>query len=229
MVNCTNLGAEIQKQNRQSTLITMRIILFVFLLMIAAGCKESGFKPEWTKEQAPDTFTARFETTKGDFDIEVQRNWSPKAADRLYQLIKHGYYDNAIFYRVVPDFVAQFGNTDTQMMDDWRTVTLPDEEVLHSNKRGTISFARNGKESRDLEIFINLKDNTVLDTLDFQGVKGFTPLGNVKKGMEVVDELYSGYGEETMANSNLYLNRTLFYQSFPKLDLIKKAYIIDNK
>lgn len=205
----------------------MRIILFILLSVIITSCKESEFKTEWTKEQAPETFTAKFETTKGDFEIEITRSWSPKGADRLYQLIKHNYYDNAIFYRVVPNFVAQFGNTDAQSMEDWKTVPIPDEAVLHSNKRGTISFARYGKDSRDLEVFINLKDNNVLDTLDFEGVKGFTPLGTVKKGMEVVDQLYSGYAEEPMADSNLYQNRDLFYQTFPKLDLIRKAYLIE--
>ncbi len=203
----------------------MRIAILLFLTLIVVGCKESEFQSEWTKEQAPDTFIAVFETTKGDFEIDIKRSWSPLAADRLYQLIKHGYYDNAIFYRVVPGFVAQFGNTDLKVMDDWRTVTVPDEPVLNSNKRGTVSFARSGKDTRDLEIFINLKDNTVLDTLEFEGVKGFTPLGNVKKGMEVVDALYSGYAEQPMADENLYTNRSLFYQTFPKLDLIQKAYL----
>ncbi|WP_284652955.1 peptidylprolyl isomerase [Flavobacterium terrisoli] len=205
----------------------MRTLLLLLLTIIATSCKESEFKTEWTKEQAPETFTAVFETTKGDFEIEVTRSWSPHAADRLYQLIKHNYYENAIFYRVVPDFVAQFGNTDVNNMEDWRSVAIPDEPVLHSNTRGTVSFARFGKDSRDLEVFINLKDNTVLDTLDFEGVKGFTPLGNVKKGMEVVEALYSGYAEEPMADSNLYKNRSLFYQTFPKLDLIKKTYLIE--
>ncbi len=205
----------------------MRTLLLLFLTLLVASCKEPDFKTEWTKEQAPETFTARFETTKGDFEIEVNRNWSPLAADRLYQLIKHGYYDNAFFYRVVPGFVAQFGNTNAQIMNDWRTIKIPDEPVLHSNKRGTISFARFGKDSRDLEVFINLEDNTVLDTLDFEGVKGFTPLGTVKNGMKTIDDLYSGYAEETMSDSNLYQNRDLFYQTFPKLDLIRKAYLVE--
>jgi len=112
-------------------------------------------------------------------------------------------------------------------MDQWKAIEIPDEEVRQSNKRGTISFARFGKNSRDLEIFINLSDNTVLDTLDFESVKGFSSLGNVTNGMNVVDDLYSGYGEKTMDDPNLYQNRTIFYQTFPKLDLIKKAYLIE--
>jgi peptidyl-prolyl cis-trans isomerase A (cyclophilin A) len=203
----------------------MRILLLLFMTLLATGCKDPEFTTEWTQEQAPETFTAKFETTKGDFEMVITRSWSPKAADRLYQLIKHGYYDNAIFYRVVPGFVAQFGNTDDQKRKDWQTVKVPDEPVTKSNKRGTISFARFGKDSRDLEVFINLEDNPVLDTLAFEGVKGFTPLGTIKTGMEVVDQLYSGYAEEPMADANLYQNRELFYQTFPKLDLIRKAYI----
>jgi peptidyl-prolyl cis-trans isomerase A (cyclophilin A) len=200
----------------------------VFLMVVFLSCSKPGFKPEWTKEQAPAVFTARFETTKGDFETEIRRRYSPKAADRFYQLIVHGYYDNAIFYRVVPDFVAQFGNTDTLEMNHWRHFKVPDEPVLLSNKKGTISFAREGKDSRDLELFINLANNPKLDTLDFEGVRGFPAFGKVTKGMETVESLYSGYGEQTMENyENLYLNRTLFYRNYPKLDLIKKAYIVE--
>lgn len=208
------------------TLNPMRTVFLLFLAVIITSCKESGFKPEWTQEKAPETFSARFETTKGDFEITIQRHYSPSAADRLYQLIQHGYYDNAIFYRVVPDFVAQFGNTDTATMKGWQAVKVPDEPVRYSNKRGTVSFARSKKDTRDLEVFINLKDNTVLDTLEFEGVKGFPALGNVTQGMETVDQLYSGYGENTMSDPNLYQNRDVFYQTYPKLDIIKKASII---
>jgi homoserine O-acetyltransferase len=205
----------------------MRIVFFLLVSLLVTGCKQDSFETAWTQEQAPEVFKARFETTKGNFELEITRNWSPKAADRLYQLLKHSYYDNAIFYRVVPGFVAQFGNTDTAQMKQWKSVTVPDEPIRHSNTRGTISFARSKKDSRDLEIFINLEDNTILDTLAFERVKGFIPLGKVCKGMEVVDNLYSGYGETPTSNPNLYLNRNLFYQTFPKLDLIKKAYLIE--
>jgi len=203
-----------------------KLILFLFFILIF-GCSDSAFKKEWTNEKAPETFTVTFETTKGEFEIQAERKLSPKAADRFYQLIKHGYYNNAIFYRVVPGFVAQFGNTDTLQMNQWRSVKIPDEEVIQSNSKGTISFARFGKESRDLELFINLNNNTVLDTLNFESVKGFPSFGKVTKGMETVAQLYSGYGENTMSDQNLYLNRSAFYKTFPKLDLIKKAYLTE--
>jgi homoserine O-acetyltransferase len=199
-------------------------LLFVVLI----SCAKPAFDPVWLKEQAPESFTARFETTKGDFEIAVERRYSPKAADRFYQLVKHGYFDDAMFYRVVEGFVAQFGNTDTLQMNKWRSVKIPDEPVLLSNLKGTVSFARDGKQSRDLELFINLEDNTKLDTLNFNSVRGFPAFGNVTKGMDVVQSLYSGYAEATMADyENMYLDRAAFYKTYPKLDLIKQAYLID--
>jgi peptidyl-prolyl cis-trans isomerase A (cyclophilin A) len=202
-----------------------------FLLFVCAAsvsCSEPKFSSSWLQEQSPKNFVARFETTRGDFEITVERKYSPKAADRFYQLVKYGYFDNAIFYRVVDDFVAQFGNTDTIQMKQWRGQRIPDEPVLLPNTKGTISFARDGIQSRDLELFINLTNNSKLDTLDFNGVRGFPAFGKVTKGIEIVESLYSGYGEETMANyENMYLDRALFYRTYPKLDLIKKAYLIE--
>lgn len=203
----------------------MRFFAFC-IVIILAGCAKPKFNPDWVKETAPETFTAVFETTRGDFEIAVERKHSPNAADRFYQLVKHGYYDNGIFYRVVDGFVAQFGNTDTLQMNQWRKFKVMDEPVKWSNKKGTISFAREGKDSRDLELFINLDDNPKLDTLDFEGVRGFPAFGTVTKGMDVVQSLYSGYGEATMENyENMYLDRALFYKAYPKLDLIEKAYL----
>jgi peptidyl-prolyl cis-trans isomerase A (cyclophilin A) len=204
----------------------MKKVIVILCSIIMSSCSDSPkFNPEWTYEQSPETFTATFETTKGNFDIEVNRKLSPRAADRLYQLVKHGYYDNAVFYRLVPGFVAQFGNSDTLAMNQWRKTKIPDEPVIEGNKKGTVSFARSGKETRDLELFINLNDNPVLDTLNYEGVKGFPALGRVSKGMPTVEKLYSGYGESTMANENLYLNPKGFMQTYPKLDKIKKAYL----
>ncbi len=194
---------------------------------MATSCKQETFSPEWIREQAPSTYLVRFETTKGDFEIQVTRSHSPHAADRFYQLVTHGYFDNGFFYRVVPEFVAQFGNTDTIAMNQWRRYKIPDEPVIQQNLRGTISFARTGPETRDVEVFINLANNHVLDTIGFEGVRGFPSFGKVVKGMEVVDKLYSGYGETTMGDPNLYQNRDRFYADYPKLDLIREAYIID--
>ena len=198
----------------------------VLLSFITFACADRTFDPEWTKVQAPEIFVARFETTKGNFDVEVRREYSPHAADRFYQLVKSKYFDNGIFYRVVPDFVAQFGNTDAKEMEQWRKVPLPDERVKLKNSRGTLSFARTGRQTRDLEVFINLQSNPVLDTLQQDGVIGFPAFGKVVKGMEVVDKLYGGYAEKPMQDGRLYTNRAAFQKKFDRLDMILKAYIL---
>jgi len=206
----------------------MKNSVLLVLCCFVFGCSNPKFDPEWTKEQAPAQFSARFETTKGNFDILITRSNSPKAADRLYQLIRHDYFNNALFYRVVPHYIAQFGNTDEAIMDQWRSVKVPDEPVILSNKTGTVTFARFGKETRDLELFINLINNTELDTVVLEGVKGYPALGNVVNGMDVVKKLHSGHGENTMAQSErMYRNRNAFMRSFPNLDRIKKAHILD--
>ena len=177
-------------------------------------------------ETAPETFTAKFETTKGDFVIEVHRKHSPKAADRLYSLIKSGYYDNTLFYRAVPYFVVQFGNPEAKLTKQWEAVKVPDEPVLFSNKKGTISFARAGVETRSTDLFINLKDNTFLDTVDYDGVKGFPAFGIVIQGMDVVEKLYAGYGDTTMEDEKLLGDREQFLKAFPLVDSIKRAFLL---
>lgn len=205
----------------------MRKVLYAFIALLCVSCNRAVFKEKWTREQAPSTFVARFETSKGNFDVKVNREWSPLAADRFYQLIKHSYYDSGIFYRVVPNFVAQFGNSDTIKANQWRKFKVADEQVLHSNKKGSISFARGGKETRSTELYINLVDNPRLDTIAPAGVKGYPSFGDVINGMDVVSALYSGYGEKTRGSLNvMYKNRREFLNTFPQLDLIRKAYIL---
>lgn len=193
----------------------------ILLYLLFAGCKN----PEATNDPAPDLFTATFKTTKGEFDIAVTKAWSPKAADRLYNQIRSGYYDNAVFYRVVPNFVAQFGPADTIVLNKWKNIKVPDEKVVRGNKKGTISFARRGKESRGFDLFINIDDNPDLDTINFEGVKGFPAFGNVTRGMDVVKKLYDGYGERTMEDGSLFSHRKLLLRVYPKLDIIVEANI----
>ena len=132
-----------------------------------------------------------------------------------------------MFYRVVPNFVVQWGNTDTTVFKKWATYKLPDEPVVQSNLRGYMSYARSGKETRGSTIFINLVDNKRLDTIVAGGVKGYPPIGKVITGMQVVDSLYSGYGGSTMAKYvSLQKYPELFMKQFPKLDRINKAYLI---
>lgn len=110
----------------------------------------------------------------------------------MYQLVKHGFFYSVVFYRVVPKFVAQFGSIDTSLQKAWSKYKLPDKEVKGSNLRGTISYARSGKETRGSVLFINLVDNPRLDTINYNGVKGFPVLGKVVKGMNTVNSLYNG-------------------------------------
>ncbi|HEV8081090.1 MAG TPA: peptidylprolyl isomerase [Chitinophagaceae bacterium] len=208
----------------------MRLFTFILIAFILNACTKPSFKSKWTTERSPDTFTARFETSKGSFDVQLTREYSPLAVDRVYQLLKHHLYDNTLFYRVVPNFVAQFGIADTSVTNKWGAFIIPDEKVVASNVRGAISFARGGKESRKFLLFINLKDNLKLDTAIREGVTGYPPLGKVIRGMEVVDLLYSGYGEATMKQLKaLKIDRSSFLNTFPKLDSIKKAYILRGK
>ena len=196
--------------------------------LIALGCSKSTFNAKWMEEKSPETFQVRFETSQGDFEIEFDRSLSPKAVDRVYQQINHKFYDRIFFYRVVPNFVAQFGHMDsTATVNNWDRYKVEDEPVKGSNVKGTISYARAGVNSRGNHLFINLKDNKRLDTVFYNKVKGFPPLGKVTKGMEVVEKLYSGYSNETMkVYDSLAVNRKAFLKKFPKLDSIKKAYII---
>jgi len=205
----------------------MRPIIIILIATLLIGCTQSIFKSKWVNEKSPENFIARFETSKGSFDIQVSRQWSPMAVDRFYQLVKYHSLDHTVFYRVVPNFVAQFGINDTVEFKKWRQFIVPDEKVLSGNKKGSISFARAGKETRSDQLYVNLRDNLFLDTLNLYGVKGFPPFGDVIRGMEVVEALYSGYGDNTMKQlDTLYLNRSRFLSIFPKLDSINKVSLL---
>jgi peptidyl-prolyl cis-trans isomerase A (cyclophilin A) len=183
-------------------------------------------KPETLTAQAPATYVVQFDTSKGAFAVEVQRDWAPKGADRFYNLVQNGFYDDARFFRVLDGFVAQFGlNGDPAVNAAWREARIGDDPVKQTNARGTLTFATSGPNSRTTQLFINFKDNTNLDP------RGFAPLGKVVSGMDVVDSLYKGYGEgapsgrgpaqhRITAEGNEYLKK-----DFPQLDYIKKATI----
>ncbi|MES2373305.1 MAG: peptidylprolyl isomerase [Bacteroidota bacterium] len=209
----------------------MRYLFYLLILIVAAGCHRAVFKNKWLKEKAPEKFSAGFETSKGYFEAEFTREWSPLAVDRLYAQLKHHYYDKTLFYRVRPAFVAQFGGDDSLKRKPWTKHKIPDEPVRRPSERATISFARGGKESRGNDLFINLRNNSPrLDTISPGGVKGYPVLGTVTKNMEVVDSLYSGYGDKVFAKYDTLLkNRRAFLDSFPKLDSIKRAFLIKRK
>ncbi|NOZ61702.1 MAG: peptidylprolyl isomerase [Calditrichaeota bacterium] len=184
--------------------------------------------PAQLNAEAPDVFKIKFETSKGDFVMEVHRDWSPHGADRLYYLAKNGFYDGVRFFRVIDGFMAQFGyHGDPKVIAAWESLNIPDDPVVQSNKRGYVSFAKsNMPDSRTTQLFINFADNAFLDGM------GFSPVAVVTAGMDVVDQLYNGYGEgaprgtgpnqgEIQKGGNKYLN-----DNFPKLDYIKKAYLL---
>jgi len=173
--------------------------------------------------KAPERFRARFDTTKGAFVIEVHREWSPNGADRFYNLVKNGYYDGVKFFRVVPGFVVQWGiHGDPSIATTWLKATIPDDVVKESNKRGFVTYAKSGvPNSRSVQLFINLADNSRLDGT------GFAPFGKVAEGMDVVDKLYGGYAEGlTKLQGRIAEEGNAFLEkNYPELDGIKKASI----
>lgn len=178
-------------------------------------------------EKAPATYKVKMDTSKGVFTITVHRDWAPIGADRFYNLVKAGFYDDVRFFRVLPDFMAQFGiHGRPSVMEAWRPARLKDDPVKQSNLRGYVTFATGGPNTRTTQLFINFKDNAALDR------QGFAPIGEVTAGMTVVDSLYSGYGEGAPRGKgpdqgamnmegNAYLTA-----KFPKLDYIKSATIV---
>lgn len=184
--------------------------------------------PASLNEKAPAVYKAKFDTSKGPFVIEVNRDWAPRGADRFYNLVKNGFFDNARFFRVIEGFMVQFGiNGDPNIAAVWRDADIKDDPVKQSNARGTITFATAGPNTRTTQVFINFADNAPLDG------QGFAPFGKVVSGMEVVDSLYGGYGEgapngngpdqgRLQQQGNAYLE-----QDFPKLDFIKTATIAE--
>ncbi|MDT5121453.1 MAG: peptidyl-prolyl cis-trans isomerase [Acidobacteriota bacterium] len=178
----------------------------------------------WDK-RAPDTFQVRFETDKGDFIIEAHRDWSPHGVDRFYNLVRAGFFDDSRFFRVRAGFIAQFGIPgNPEISAVWKNQTIPDDPARQSNTRGYVSYAMTGPNARTTQLFVNLADNSRLDK------EGFAPIGKVIEGMQVVDQLYAGYGEDAgggmrggkqgkiFAGGNAYLDR-----EFPKLDKLRRA------
>jgi len=203
--------------------------LLLILLVLISACNPKLFKEKWTEEKAPASFNARFETTQGNFDIVAQRSLSPKAVDRLYQLIKNDFYTDIALFRVIPNFVVQFGiHNDSAVNNEWRKYKIPDEPVLRSNDSLTISFARGGAKSRTTQIFINLKDNKRLDKYTSSGVEGYPVVAKVTSGMETIHKFYSNYGSEPAKKQGAISREGNEYlrKEFPKLDYIERAYII---
>ncbi len=189
----------------------------------------SLMNPSTLKAQAPPVFKAQFTTTKGDFVVEVHRDWAPNGADRFYNLVSNGFYDGVEFYRVVPKFMVQFGISGNPKIEAaWAHANLRDDPVKSGNKRGRITYAMTAvPNTRTTQVFINFGDNTNLDN------QGFAAFGEVTEGMDVVDKLYSGYGDmqemgghgpspgKIETEGNAYLDK-----NFSQLDKIKTAKIL---
>ena len=167
-------------------------------------------------EPAPAVYDARFTTTRGAFTLRVHRAWAPRAADRFYQLCRSGFYNNNRFFRVVPGFVVQWGiHGFPSVATAWRNATIPDEPVRERNRRGTVSFAAAAvPNTRTTQVFINLTDNAFLDDL------GFAPFAQVTQGMDVVEQLFSAYGEApSQLQRRIQLDGNAFLDAnYPNLD-----------
>ena len=222
----------------------MKTTLLTCLLGIALGVvavsaqqekkdeKKPGPAPDFTDpdkltEKAPESFKVKFETTKGNFTVEVTRSLAPQGADRFYNLVRSGFFKDVAFFRVIPGFMCQFGiHGDPKVAAAWRKAQIPDDPVKGSNTRGAITFATGGPNTRTTQLFISFGDNSRLDST------GFSPFGKVTEGMDVVDKINGEYGEgapggrgpdqgRIQMEGNAYLKK-----DFPNLDYIKSAAVV---
>lgn len=220
--------------HRASTLATT-----ILIMLSAASCSgdsdEAGspaarnplLRPQDYTETAPAVFQVRLETTVGDLTLEVHREWAPLGADRFYNLVNGGYYNETRIYRVLPGFMAQFGlNGDPYVNQAWKSQFIVDDPVVEPNVRGRVAFAMSGVHSRTTQVFISYGDNSELDE------EGFTPIGEVVDGMDVADSFYADYGDgpprgdgpyQAMAEArgNEYLDA-----EFPELTRIQRASVV---
>lgn len=209
------------------TLVSTFVSVFALVFFVTHALAQSALdNPSALREQAPATYKVKFDTSKGAFVVEVTRAWAPKGADRFYNLVKNGFYDDVRFFRVISGFMVQFGiNGNPATMARWRTAQIGDDPVTQSNKRGTVTFATAGPNTRTSQVFINFADNSNLDGM------GFAPFGRVVSGMNVVDALNAEYGEgaprgrgpdqsRLQNEGNAYLSK-----EFGRMDYIKKATI----
>jgi cyclophilin family peptidyl-prolyl cis-trans isomerase len=205
-------------------------MLTLFFALAATGGKSALDNPRdafWSTP-SPERFRAKFETTKGEFVIEAHREWAPHGCDRFYNLVRAGFFDDSRFFRVRAGFIAQFGIAgDPRIAQLWRNETIPDDPVRQTNVRGTVAYAMTGPNARTTQLFINLADNAKLDA------QGFAPIGKVVSGMEVVDQLYSGYAEDAGGGMREGKQEKIFAEGnggldrdFPRLDKIMRAVLV---
>lgn len=206
----------------------LALAIGVALVASPAAQAPSLKNPASLKEQAPATYKARFDTSAGVFVIQVTRDWAPLGADRFYNLVKSGFYDDTRFFRAIEGFMVQFGiHGDPTVSAAWRNARIGVDPVKQGNKPMRITYAMGGTpDTRTTQVFINFVDNSAsLDKL------GFASFGEVVEGQDVVKKIFTGYGEgaprgkgpeqgRIQMEGNAFLNK-----DFPKLDYIKKATI----
>jgi cyclophilin family peptidyl-prolyl cis-trans isomerase len=200
---------------------------YALALLLAAGLACARH----VESVAPARYYARVETSKGAFVLEIDRDWAPRGADRFYELARSGFFDDSRFFRVIPNFIVQFGIArDSATNARWSSATFPDDSVRHSNTEGTIAFAMRGPNDRTTQLFISVVDNSRLD------VQGFSPIGRVVEGMDVVKSIYSGYGENSGGGVRagkqapmLYGGSAYLDREYPKLDKLIRVTISDRR
>lgn len=186
-----------------------------------AGPHPGLLDPSRAAETAPDLYKVRFETTAGNFVVEIHRDWAPRGADRFYNLVKIGFFDDTGFFRVVPGFVVQFGlHGDPAVNAKWRGAAILDDPVVASNEAGTITFATGGPNTRTTQMFINFGNNAGLDR------QGFSPIGKVVEGMDVVNKIFPGYREMPNQGQIQLRGNDYLKSSFPKMDFIVRAKVV---
>lgn len=199
----------------------IRTSLLLLTILSAAACAPKGGSPS-PDPAAPDSFDVVMETSAGPITLRSHRDWAPHGVDRFHRLVSEGFYDDVRFFRVVPGFVIQFGlSGDPAASAKWEGAPIVDDTVKVTNKRGTVVFARAGRDSRTSQLFFNTADNGLM--LDAADGFGFPPFAEITSGIEVLDKIFQGYGEapdqgRIMSAGNAYLQ-----ENFPKLDYIKSA------
>ena len=190
-------------------------VVLSFALAAACGGKAAD-APAVPAGPAPDSFRVAFETNRGTVVVEALRSWAPNGVDRFHALTSSHFFDGNRFFRVIPGFIVQFGLAgDPKANDPWDAKPIPDDSVRQSNRRGTVTFATEGPNTRSHQLFVNLADNPRLDKL------GFTPIGRVVSGMNVVDSLFAGYEETPSQRMIQRLGNSYLARMFPKLDFVQ--------
>ena len=208
----------------------LRLVVLSCALIAAIGCGSDGgvelneealMEPtsDEMKTEAPEEYAVTFETTAGNFVLTVYRDWAPRGADRFYNLVTNGFYNEQRFFRVVPGFVVQWGMSgDPEITKEWANAQFLDDPVKESNTRGRISFAAtNRPNSRTTQVFVNLGDNTNLDGMRF------APFGEVTEGMDVVDKINAEYGQQASQGYIAEQGNAYLQEAFPNMDYIKSV------